>query len=300
MTTSGNDTFEPTAAGAAAFNGQLYIVARRPASTVGYRTTDGNSYSGWATLGGVTYNHPAVAATLGNAQGDFLNVFARGNDNALYVQRMDRYGNWSGWISLGGILTAAPAAASIYGRMHVFARGSDNTLYSKYSYDGLNFSDWISLGGVTGTAPVALSEHNQLLTVFAKGYDQGTGQYKLYAKQTGDGTSAASFTGWAIWRNTIVSGPADGVDFPLVLDVGVNFIDTNNWSDYQLPAFARMRPQLANQHVLQRWAQRVRRVRHHSARSGDRARRQDDHLPHGGDAVRRGRRRDAGTLAAAP
>jgi hypothetical protein len=73
-----------------------------------------------------------------------MDVFARGQDNALWTRWYD--GRWNDWARLGGSLTSPPAAASPGpGRLSVFARGDDGALWAR-DLDG-GWGDWYSLGG---------------------------------------------------------------------------------------------------------------------------------------------------------
>ncbi|HEX5502997.1 MAG TPA: hypothetical protein VFW96_10265, partial [Thermomicrobiales bacterium] len=148
----------------------------------------------WASQGGILTDSPAAAGFNGRAY-----VFAKGSDNALYVNSSDTAGQFTTWRSLGGILTAAPAAASFNGRLYAFAKGSDNALYVTSSADGVSWSTWGSQGGIL-LAPPAAASANGRLYVFAMGTDKA-----LYVKSTADGIN---WTPWASLGGVLTAAPA--------------------------------------------------------------------------------------------
>jgi Repeat of unknown function (DUF346) len=79
---------------------------------------------GSENLGGVITTAPHSVCWEPNR----IDVFARGNDNALYHKWWDG-SNWGGWESLGGVITSDPVAVS-WGanRIDVFAKGSDECI----------------------------------------------------------------------------------------------------------------------------------------------------------------------------
>ena len=68
------------------------------------RSIGGGTFAPWQPLGGYLTSVPAVT---GN--GPTSRLFARGGDNALYVQTITN-GSPQGWQSLGGVITSNPAA----------------------------------------------------------------------------------------------------------------------------------------------------------------------------------------------
>lgn len=151
-------------------------------------------YSCWASRGGILTDSPAAAGFNGRAY-----VFARGTDNALYVQSTADGVTFSPWRSLGGQLIGAPAAASNRGRLYVFVWGLDNALHVTSSADGVNFDGWRSLGGILTAAPAAASASGTLY-VFAKGSDDA-----LYVKTATTGTS---FGNWRRLGGILTAAPA--------------------------------------------------------------------------------------------
>jgi len=239
----------PGAAAAAGFRGKLYIFARNADNSLKYRTGDGRTYSGWTPLGGLSPSYPAAATAT---DGTFIAVFHRGTDNVLYVSRTYDGTNYESWRPLDGNLrvSAAPSAVGFNGRIHVFVRGTDNTLYTRYSINALNWSNWFSLGGQLTGAPVATvmrraDGQSQIVVLVRNAADS-----KLYHRTSTDGTSPGSFTDWYMRSHTTLSiNPNDQADFPIVTDLGFNFISPNDpdgsWESYKLPVFLTAQAQLA-------------------------------------------------------
>jgi hypothetical protein len=127
-----------------------------------------------------------------------IDVFARGQDDALWTRHLDGSG-WREWASLGGIVTSAPAAASRgAGLVDVFARGQDNALWTR-QFDGSSWSEWSNLGGILTSGPGVASAAPGTLDVFVAGADR-----RLYTRHL-DGA------GWGPWQSLggiITASPA--------------------------------------------------------------------------------------------
>jgi hypothetical protein len=124
-------------------------VAALPAGSraAGAQTAD------WESLGGGITSAPAICS-WGPGR---LDVFARGEDFALWHKYSQDLQSWSEWESLGGGLASPPAAVSwSEGRIDVFVRGTDRALWHKWFGDG-NWSGWESLGGALNFGPTVSS-----------------------------------------------------------------------------------------------------------------------------------------------
>ena len=173
------------------------------------------AWSAWPTenLGGGFTSDPAIASQ-GPGQ---LNVFARGNDGALW-HRWYSGGTWSGWQSLGGNITSGPGAVS-WGpnRIDVVARGGDNAIWH-WAWNGLGWSVE-SLGGSIVGDPEISSQGPGQLDVFARGGD-GALWHKWYSG------------GWSGWQNlggSINSGPGAVSWGPNRIDVVARGTDNAVW-----------------------------------------------------------------------
>lgn len=254
--TSTTEEYRPGAHAAVRFvepNGSQweYIFARSASdNSLKYRKTDGLTSPDWSSVpgGGATNAYPAAAGP-GNA----ISLFVRGMDNQLYVTKTTDGASYAAYpwkiISPGGTqLTGAPAALYFVGdnRIHAFYV-SLGTIYTAYSNPGdgyTTFSAFASLGnppgGLAAAAPVVsavkASTGVWYLTLLVKASNGG-----LYQAQTSDGVN---WGGW-IFRSAASLGPSDSADYPLGMDVGINFIGGANWDSYQFPAFTNAKGTLA-------------------------------------------------------
>jgi hypothetical protein len=230
------EAIAPGATGATELGGVAYIFARRDDGGVWVRKTDGLWYSGWSPLGGVTDAAPAAAGA-----GEFINIFVRGTDGALWVNRTTDGRTYDGWHSLGDRLASSPAAVGSGGRTHLFTRDEQGMIWTRTSDDGRTFSTPTLLGGPLVATPVAVVEDGQIV-LRGQGADG-----RLYSLTSRDDAQA---TTWGVWRSRgglaqPLPAVTDQASPALTLDVGINFISTNNWQNYQLPAYQRLRPGLA-------------------------------------------------------
>jgi hypothetical protein len=124
----------------AEFDGQrsdprLVVFMRGGDNAIWYRfqtQPNGNDWSNWISLGGLTPGNIAVASNWDGR----LEVFVRGTDNALYHNwqtQQDSTASWSGWSPLGGLLSSDPAVGTNRdGRLEVFVIGADGALYHRW------------------------------------------------------------------------------------------------------------------------------------------------------------------------
>lgn len=233
------DDLAPGPTGAASFGGVQHLFARRGDGAVWVRQTDGLWYSGWSPLGGGTDTPPAAAAT-----DRVLAVFIRDAAGNLWARRSLDGRAYDPWQYLVGNLAAAPAALGANGLLHLFTLDRDGMLAVRSSADGATFGAPESLGGPLAAAPVAVTLDGRPVVI---GAGRDGRLYRLEASATGGGMT------WGNWRalggpdvpQQPASGPLDPALPPLTLDLGVNFISGHNWTGYQLPAYARLRPGLA-------------------------------------------------------
>ena len=117
----------------------------------------GTGFRGRQGLGGGITSNPAVTASSDGR----VTVPARGNDNGLYLNTVDRLGQASGYIGLGGGFLGSPDAvpAPLEARtfpsgLEAFGRGFDNGLYViklvPRGLRGLETAGFVGLGGQLG------------------------------------------------------------------------------------------------------------------------------------------------------
>ena len=74
----------------------------------------------------------AYSPAVTSRNGDRLDVFAVGTDNAVY-RKVCKSSVWGEWENLGGASLSAPAAvSSAQSRIDIFAVGADSALYHKW------------------------------------------------------------------------------------------------------------------------------------------------------------------------
>jgi hypothetical protein len=144
-------------------------------------------WTGWQNLGGaLTSDISAVQFDGSNQPQGSINIFARGVDNAVYVNTSGdpARGNWSGWRRLGGAVTSnitpvllgtAPASTDDpdgEGALFIFARGVDNALYFNRLGGNFVWSGWRGAGGFL-TSDIAAFEFNGKITVVVRGTPDG-------------------------------------------------------------------------------------------------------------------------------
>ena len=172
-------------------------------------TGQGSNWSSFSRLGGSLTSAPAVT-TWGTNR---LDVFARGQDNALYHMVFD--GSWHPWVRIPATMTSAPAAVS-WGtnRLDVFGRGQDNAYYHNSSIDGgSNWAGWTKVGASATSAPAVASWAANRLDLFGRGQDNA-----LYHTSSTDGGGQ-----WSAWERLDASVTSDPA---AVANVGVaNHID---------------------------------------------------------------------------
>jgi hypothetical protein len=102
-----------------------------------------------------------------------MDVFLRGEDDALWHTWRADGEPWTDWQSLGGPLASDPAAVSDgYFSVHVFALGAGGALLHRH-LAGRAWANWESLGGTWTSPPAAASWGPDRLDVFVRGADDG-------------------------------------------------------------------------------------------------------------------------------
>ena len=143
--------------------GHVDVFARGVDGSIYYRHRPPwqGTFESWVSLGGYIVGAPAVVAVNNR-----LMVFARGGDNALYVNTFDGT-NWSGYAGLGGHLTGDPVAVVRGGVVDVFGRNVGGDIVSR-RWDGSSWADWYSLGGWLDGNIDAVATKTDNIFVFAR------------------------------------------------------------------------------------------------------------------------------------
>ena len=143
-------------------------------------------WSGWSEVpsNGLTLSGPTAAFSTVSG-GTFLNLFVRGTNNHLYVNRLSNFTTWSGWSEVpgNGLTPSAPAASSglptvnAGNTLYLFDRGTDNKTYVN-TFNGTTWSGWSEVpgNGFTPDAPGAMA--------FAT--SASVGQVDLFVRGTND------------------------------------------------------------------------------------------------------------------
>lgn len=141
-----------------------------------------NSHS---AIAGNFGNDSITPAVVQNSDGR-LEVFARGNDNAIYHKWETCVGcGWSVWASLGGSFVNDPAVGINYnGRLEVFARGSDDLVYHSYeTCAGCGgWTSWATFSNQLFGGNIAVGQDTDgRLEIFSLGFSDGQvyGNYQV-------------------------------------------------------------------------------------------------------------------------
>jgi hypothetical protein len=132
----------------------LHVFVRGMDNKIGHLWWDSNN--GWQGWEGLDHppNVPIASGPAVSSRGPGqLEVFARGNDNALW-RRIFKNGAWGQWNSLGASFKDAPAAVS-WGadNINVLIRGMDNKI-GRMWWDNINgWQGWEGLEGTLTSGP---------------------------------------------------------------------------------------------------------------------------------------------------
>jgi hypothetical protein len=137
-----------TSPGLAAFQDELYVLARDPNSghiLTKVRTPDGD-WSDWAQIPGSGVTDASIAAV---SVSDQLYLFLKGvDDRAPYWNVASDTGTWSLWQAIpnGGATDVGLAATSIGNQVYLFAKGiDDHQLYMRYTPTIVH--EWLNASG---------------------------------------------------------------------------------------------------------------------------------------------------------
>ncbi|MDP1829058.1 MAG: hypothetical protein Q8L48_37695 [Archangium sp.] len=144
-------------------DGRLDIVVRALDNSLYHTRRTASGFTGWAPMGGGTYDSPTLVAGAGTS----LQVFIRGTDNGVYQNVWNDSTGWGGWVGWGGIITSAPYAVAQNGSVSVIVRNSIGGVHRLHNTSG-SFA-WQELPGaqITGD-PMGVFFANQKLVVLAR------------------------------------------------------------------------------------------------------------------------------------
>jgi len=186
---------------AAAYGPSIEIFARGTDGAVWTDALVNGAWTGWGSLGGYVTSAPAAIARRGT---NYLDLAARGGNDAIYLKTYVPGTGWSAWGSLGGTLTTGPALDSHSdGVLDVFARGTDGAVYQQGWNGSQWFASWASLSGGTFGAPAAVNKQPHDLDVYVRG-----GGNALYQKHW---DSVGSWTNWTLVDSTPIGSSVAAV-----------------------------------------------------------------------------------------
>jgi hypothetical protein len=172
--------------------------------------------SSWAQLDGSTFSS-APAAAARTKTGGRLDLFARGNDHAIYHRSLID-GTWSAWENLGGgTFSSAPTAtrfgfsgsAGYVEDVYIFARGDNGELYWRVMSGG----GWASMGvGNQIVGAPAATTHAFGPVVVARGTDNAIWmqEYSSVYKDSAGKDRCCAWSGWKSLGGVLTSAPAIG------------------------------------------------------------------------------------------
>jgi hypothetical protein len=147
-------------------NGFLDLFVRGTDNKIYWNIFNGTTmtWSGWHEVPGhgLTLSGPTTAISTASGVTS-LNLFVRGTNNRIYVNRTSNGTNWSGWSEVPGhgLTPSAPAASTLYlssgNTLYLFVRGTNNKIYRNTFINGTTWSGWSQVpgNGLTPDAPGA-------------------------------------------------------------------------------------------------------------------------------------------------
>lgn len=139
------------------------------------------------------------AGAIANYGANTLDLFGRGNDNALWEKQWTG-SSWTSWQSLGGSVTANPAAANYSSSsLFTFIRAAANDIQYKRSSSKTWSGGFNPLGGNVTTSPTAVNSQDGNVWLFGRGADNAL----WYRKYNG-----STFSGWASLGGVLNSDPS--------------------------------------------------------------------------------------------
>jgi hypothetical protein len=196
--------------------GLIYVNTRSPAGI----------WSGWSEVPGHGVGVAGLAAAVLSpiVRPDELELFVRGTDGAIYINKLAA-GAWSGWTPVpgGGITTHGPAATA-FGNVWLYVRGVGGGIFENFqALDTGAWAGWTEVPGAgysTAAPGVAAGHINNHLVVRGLGsiiYQNLTGQGSpnQWTEVPGGGRAAATAGPAVVSYNgayhVFLTGPGDRV-----------------------------------------------------------------------------------------
>ncbi len=193
--------------------GTLDVFAKDGDGSFLHKHWDGDSWSGWADLGGRFLSNPSAV----NWGDDRIDVFGVGLDGELWQRTWTvSNGGWYGWVDTGGgRIQWTPAAASRgFGGIDVFAVNTAEQVVHRSFTVATGWSAWQNLGGTASAPPAAVAMSADRLNLLVRDGD-GTLATRMWTRDN---------DGWYAWIDRgerIYGAPAVSHRSTNVMDVFV-------------------------------------------------------------------------------
>lgn len=177
------------------------VFALNASNAVMQNTRNGNTWTGWKTIGtntAVAASAPAVAS-WGDGR---LDLFYTGSNAHVYT-RSSNGSTWTAASDQGATVQGAPAVVSwASGRIDLFAKDleTNSLLHKFFNASSGSWSAWEDLGGSINSAPTVASWGSGRLDVFARGAYKNDVVHKYY--------SAGKWSGWETLGGVVTGPPA--------------------------------------------------------------------------------------------
>ena len=155
---------------------------------------DETRFTGWEPIQDKVFNSAPALVNAGT-NGDTLDVYARGTDDAIHRNFFSPVtGVWSGWSSIGGAATSKPAATIAGTQRFVVVKGTDNAVWiNRTTGSASGFVGWARINATGILNAPSITYMNPHLFVAARRSDN-----KVYwmRNDISGGYSNANWTAW--------------------------------------------------------------------------------------------------------
>ncbi|MFL6673307.1 MAG: hypothetical protein ACJ8LG_08465 [Massilia sp.] len=214
---------------AAVFRGNLYLFVLGATGHIFVNTLAPAGWSGWIEVPGNGVGTAGLGAASFQRLGqrDELDVFLRGTDGAVYINRLTGTNttSWSGWSEVpgGGLITYNPAATT-FGDQYLYVRGIGGGIFENSR--SLTTGEWRGWNEVPGNgfataAPAAAPAHTTGIVLAIRGLGSSIYQNLLgtggnqWTEVPGNGRATATAgPAMVVYQNAFqlfATGPGDRV-----------------------------------------------------------------------------------------